>query len=229
MKLKSLLFLVGAMALFTSCIGDDIIEDTVEPEVRISNPVDSIEVSTSYTFEALVFNNTGLRVFQPDLKWTSLDTSILTIDSLSGEAQAKSIGTTRIQAEVEQNGLIFSDESIVSVGNTTVVQNIERTGALRTTSTYALQGDFTLKEENGQLELSFASNYRASTSLPGLYVYLTNNPNTTSNALEIGRVTSFNGTHNYVLPAGTGLNDYQYVLYFCKPFNVKVGDGEFDN
>ena len=63
------------------------------------------------------------------------------------------------------------------------------------------------------------------TSLPGLYVYLTNNPSTVNNAYEIGRVETFNGAHSYRI-SGVGLNEYDYLLYWCKPFSVKVGDGE---
>ncbi|MEM9549152.1 MAG: hypothetical protein AAGA77_24405, partial [Bacteroidota bacterium] len=63
--------------------------------------------------------------------------------------------------------------------------------------------------------------------LPGLYVYLTNNRNTTANALEIGAVEVFNGAHTYTVE-DVGINDYKFLLYFCKPFNVKVGDGEIN-
>jgi len=59
-----------------------------------------------------------------------------------------------------------------------------------------------------------------------LYVYLTNNPSTTAGALEIGKVTVFEGTHIYTIEGDIPLNQYNYLLYFCKPFNVKVGDGE---
>jgi hypothetical protein len=99
---------------------------------------------------------------------------------------------------------------------------------LQTTSSYELKGDFVLKEEGGVLKLSFASNYQASTALPGLFIYLTNNPSTSSGAFEIGAVTEFEGAHSYDLPNSIDLMDYEYVLYFCKPFNAKVGDGQFN-
>ena len=64
-------------------------------------------------------------------------------------------------------------------------------------------------------------------SLPGLYAYLTNNPSTVNNAFEIGRVETFSGAHSYRI-SGVGLNDYDDLLYWCKPFSVKVGDGEME-
>lgn len=61
-------------------------------------------------------------------------------------------------------------------------------------------------------------------------MYLTNNPNSIANAYEIGEVTIFDGAHSFELDANeVGLTDFDFVLYFCKPFNVKVGDGQFDN
>jgi len=81
-----------------------------------------------------------------------------------------------------------------------------------------------LREEGGNLTLRFEDDYRASTALPGLYVYLTNNPNSTNSALEIGAVTTFSGAHTYTIE-DVDISEYQYILYFCKPFNVEVGEG----
>jgi len=39
-------------------------------------------------------------------------------------------------------------------------------------------------------------------------------------------VVTFDGAHDYILDDNVGLFDYNYLVYFCKPFNVKVGDGE---
>ena len=43
--------------------------------------------------------------------------------------------------------------------------------------------------------------------------------------LEIGAVEVFKGAHSYILEGDIPLNQYDYLLYYCKPFNVKVGDG----
>ena len=102
-----------------------------------------------------------------------------------------------------------------------------KSGQITTTSSYALSGDFSLTAENNDLVLAFDENYNASTALPGLYIYLTNNPSTISGALEIGKVQTFSGVHSYTIP-NVDINEYSHVLYFCKPFNVKVGDGEIE-
>jgi hypothetical protein len=48
----------------------------------------------------------------------------------------------------------------------------------------------------------------------------------TQQAFEIGAVSVFSGAHSYQLPTSIGLMDYQYLLYWCKPFNVKVGEAK---
>lgn len=222
-------FLVFILAsTLTSCIGDDIINDRVDPVVRITNPIDTIEINTSYQFQASYFNNVG-QMESTNLSWASSDESTISIDG-NGNATANQIGNSMISVEaMTSDGDIVREEQLLTVGNSTVVTSNERSGTLQTTSSYALGGDFVLKEDGGSLVLSFAENYNASTALPGLYIYLTNNPNTTSGALELGKVTTFSGVHSYDIPNTVALMDYEYVLYFCKPFNVKVGDGQFTN
>lgn len=119
-----------------------------------------------------------------------------------------------------------SDQTILGIGEALdEVISETKQGTLGSTSSYTLAGDFVLTKDGNNLNLSFADNYRADTSLPGLYVYLSNNPNSIASAFEIASVTTFTGAHDYTIP-NAGLNDYVFVLYFCKPFNVKVGHGQ---
>lgn len=224
MKFQHLLFYLIIIISASSCIGDDIVFDTIDPEVRIMNPVDTIGLGETYQFQFDYFNNVGQQVSDQAGVWTSSNPDIISIDA-NGLATAIQVGNSEIQVETEADGFTITDTYIVAVGENTVVTVQERSGSIRTTSSYALEGDFTLSESESGIELSFENNYNASTALPGLYVYLTNNPNTTSGALEIGRVETFSGIHTYQIE-NAGVNDYSHVLYFCKPFNVKVGDGQ---
>jgi hypothetical protein len=214
------------LCLLTSCIGDDIVEDYVSPVIRIQNPVSSIEEGTIYQFQHQFINNVGQEeTVSPT--WSSADEAILTIDQ-SGLATAIAEGNTNITISFEDEfGETATRNEPVEVGaSTVVIEPMMRAGSVATTSSYPLKGDFVLTElPGGNLTLSFGDDYNADNRLPGLFVYLSNNPNTISGAYEIGAVETFNGAHSYTF-AGAGLNEYAYVLYFCKPFNVKVGDGE---
>jgi uncharacterized protein YjdB len=222
-------FLSFISFLMTGCIGDDIISDQVPEEVRIINPIDSLKIGDSYPFEASFFNNIGEEENRFIL-WSSSDTSILMVDQ-DGVAIGLALGEATLTATVDLEGSNSVSDQIPIIVNedSTIVSITERTGMLQTTSSYTLQGSFVLKKEGDDLVLYLSDNYAASSSLPGLYLYLTNNANSVNGALEIGAVSVFNGAHSYEMPAGTELNDYNYLLYYCKPFSVKVGHGEFEN
>lgn len=221
--MKLPLLLLAPLILFTSCIKDDFIADTVDPILRIDQAVDTLAIHTEFRFTALYLNNVGLAE-EVGILWQSSAPEIISIDA-NGLASALQSGSAIITAGFNDGDQFIEDSIEVHVGEETVIVNTDRSGVIATTSSYLLRGDFTLTAVGNNLELSIADNYRASTALPGLYIYLSNNPNTIANAFEIGPVTTFSGAHSYTIP-GVGLNDYNYVLYFCRPFNVKVGDGE---
>jgi len=229
--MKNQLFIfLSFIVLMSSCIGDDIVLDTIAERISIENRIDSLQIDSSYQFSARFFNNIGEPVVA-DVNWSSSDESIISITA-QGLATGLALGCAVITSQVvlTDNSVVEDQVTVVVSENETVVvaPPSERSGTIRTTSTYALEGSFTLREDNGQLLLEFSDDYRASSSLPGLYVYLTNNPSTINNAFEIGKVSTFSGAHSYAIP-GPALEEYSHLLYFCKPFGVKVGDGEIQN
>ena len=202
----------------SSCIKDDILADVIPASVRIVSSVDTLAKDSTFLLEAVYFN-TGGKKEEVALEWTSSSSSVLSINS-NGLISGQTFGTSEVTVSF---GEISASKTIV-VDSTTSAQSLMKGGQVNTTSSYALFGNFTVDQVGTDLNLNFFSDYNASTALPGLYVYLTNNPNSNSGALEIGPVTTFSGTHSYTIP-NVGINDYTYVLYFCKPFNVKVGHG----
>ena len=226
---QSLFFLSSFLLFLSGCIGDDIIFDTVEESVRITDGVDSLAVDDTYQFLARFSNNIG-EVEDRPVNWLSSDPEVLSIDQ-TGLATGLSMGTALVTAEVFLDGKpAVSDTQSVIVADRTSTGGggDERTGKIQTTSSYVLTGEFTLREDGEDLLLEFGEDYQASSNLPGLYVYLTNNAATINNAYEIGKVTAFSGAHSYRI-AGVGLQDYDYLLYYCKPFSVKVGDGKISD
>ncbi len=229
MSKYSILFLGLLLSLLTSCIGDDIIADEVPERLRINNRIDSLKLGDSFQFEVMFFNNIG-QAEDRQVDWNTSDANVISV-SPSGLATAHEKGAATITATVnipDRAPVEDSFEVVVSDVTTEVEAMTNRNGSIKTTSSYVLTGDFELFQEGNSLILSFDESYRASSALPGLYVYLTNNPNTTTNAYEIGMVTQFNGAHTYEIPADIGLDTYNYLLFFCKPFRVKVGDGEIN-
>ena len=209
--------------LIVSCIGDDFVDDMVDPELRILNSIDTIALNEQYQFEARYFNNVGQQE-NAEVEWTSTDETIISIDD-TGLATALSLGQTSIVSSTEVDGVIVQDSTLVTVGESTTQVIASISGEIVTTSFYTLEGDFTLTEDGDDLILEIADNYRASSSLPGLYLYMSNNRNSVDGAPEVGMVEVFSGAHSYRIE-NAGINDFNFLVYFCKPFNVKVGEAE---
>jgi hypothetical protein len=219
--MKYIILICMSSLFYASCIKDDILDDIIPENIRIINCLDTLAKDSTFLLKANYFNNSGAEE-STDFDWQSSDTSILTIDS-NGLIIAKKIGSSLIT--ISAKGISVS--KTLNVGTTTSLQSSSKSGQVNTTSSYALTGSFVLKKVGNDVNLNFGSDYNASTALPGLFVYLSNNPNSIIGAYEIGRVTVFSGIHSYTIP-NQGINDYNYVLYFCKPFNAKVGHGKIN-
>jgi len=224
MKNYIILFL-SISVILSSCIKDDIAQDFVEPTIRIITIPDTIQFNTSYQFEYMYLNNIGLEE-DVEATWSSSNSDIIAIDN-NGLASAIASGKSDITIQYSNGETQVEETIIVNVGMSTVEAITDKSGTINTTSSYALEGSFTLIEDGDKLLLEFADDYKASAALPGLFLYLSNNRNSTANALEISAVETFSGAHTYSIE-GVGINDFEFLLYFCKPFNVKVGDGEIE-
>ncbi|UII34157.1 DM13 domain-containing protein [Fulvivirga ulvae] len=203
----------------SGCIGTDIIDDEMEEKIVIDNPITSLKVGESHQFSAKYFNNIGQEenvVFV----WTSSDESVISIEN-SGLAIALTPGTATLSVLAED----IATSLEVTAGDETSGDVELRSATLQTVSSYPLSGDVTLKKGSNGLILEFADNFNTTSALPGLYVYLSNNANTTNGALEVAKVAKFSGAQSYEITATSDLFEYNIVLFYCKPFVVPVGNG----
>lgn len=208
------------LILLQGCIGTDVINDFVNARISIDNPVSSLKVDSSYQFRATFLNNVGA----PEnvaLQWESSDETVLSIDN-SGVALGLMKGESTVS--VMANGVM--NEMLIRVSDTTIVLQDERIAELMTVSSYPLSGNAILKKEGVKTLLQFDASFSTTSALPGLYVYLTNNTTTINNALEVGKVTAFEGAQSYEILEEIELNTYDFVLFYCKPFLVPVGTGD---
>jgi len=202
--------------------------DRTDPKIFISNPLLELKKGgVEYPYEIDYFNYVGKQVENPKISWTSSDPAVLEITE-DGLATGIDFGTATVKATLitseETLTIISNDEVIVSTA--TLKESLEFVGEITSTTSYLLKGSYSLVAlDDGGVKLSLGEDYEADTNLPGLYVYLGNNPKSIADAHEIGPVTVFQGAHFYDLPT-LDLYDYNYILYWCKPFGVKVGEGQ---
>ncbi len=210
--------------LIQGCIGDDFVDDNVEPILQITTTPDTLALGSTFQFEAMYLNNIGAQE-SVDVQWESADQEVISISSPDGLAQALQIGSSTIRASYQFDEKVIEDIIEIHVGQNTVDVLQSKSGTIETTSFYTLKGDFEFIETEEGVLLDIAENYEASSGLPGLYIYLSNNPNSIANALEVSAVDVFNGAHRYDIP-NVDFEEYQFIVYFCKPFNVKVGQAD---
>ena len=227
---KTILVLVCCLSLL-SCVKTDLINDRVDPKIFISNPLLELKKNGApHQFEVNYFNYVGKEIENPNVSWSSSDPTVIAITE-DGLATGIELGTATVTATLitPEENLTITNADEVKVSMSTLTESIEFIGTIVSTSNYELGGSYVLKvheDENDILRLSLGDDYVASTSLPGLYIYLGNNPNSVADAFEIGAVTVFQGAHFYDLPSTISIYDYSYILYWCKPFDVKVGEGQ---
>ena len=251
MKKNSPIFLF--LFLFYGCVGEDFINDYVDPSLRITNPILEIREGGSYQFMVQFYDESGTKVTQSNLSWSVNPPNALTvrqdgtITAVTAGQTTLSVRTTGLQGNPVQTTTTFNitvapvDVSTPTTATTSATTTSTTTntgtdtngvvvatpfyeGQIRSTSSYLLEGNYRYEHNGEYILVTLDSGYQADTALPGLYVYLGNNPSTTAGAYEIGPVTIFQGAHEYSLPSTIELMDYQYILYWCKPFNVKVGE-----
>ncbi|QXP68817.1 Ig-like domain-containing protein [Polaribacter sp. R2A056_3_33] len=195
---------------------------TIDERISINNPIEDLNINNTHQYTTTYTNSSG-ETENTAITWQSSNTNVLTVSN-TGLITAIAPGEAVVTATVNSsNNTLTTQDTVIVIGNTTQ----EKTGTLKTSSSYELRGDFTLKEipNTNDLELTIDENYKASDRLPGLYLYFTNNINTVANAKEIQKITVFEGAHTYIIK-NTGINDFTHLLYWCKPFGVDVGNGE---
>ena len=222
--------LMLSFMIVVGCVENDFIDDRVAERLSIDNPIDQIQLNETYQLNVTFFDNIG-QPASATLRWFSSNTEVATISD-SGLITALSEGSTTIRITTNlEDGSSVSQENRLTVSSQAVADNpISKSGSISSTSSYVLTGDFTISEigNSQDLNLEIMSNYQASTSLPGLYLYLSNNPRSINGALEVAAVQVFNGAHSYRIE-NTEINQYKYLLYWCKPFSVEVGVGEIND
>lgn len=66
--MKRLLPLWICCSFFLCCIGEDFVDDYVDPNLRITNAIIRIREGLSYQFQALFFDESGREVNNPTLE-----------------------------------------------------------------------------------------------------------------------------------------------------------------
>lgn len=64
---------------------------------------------------------------------------------------------------------------------------------------------------------------------PDLFVYLTDDPNDVSGAINLGDLKATDGNFNYEIPAGTDLSSFTHAVVWCRQFAVLFASAPLDD
>lgn len=211
------------MVLLSGCIGEDIVDLTlVDEKLIINNRLATLAVGDSYLLMADYFNSMGNEEMAM-IDWTSSNSDVISITD-EGLAEAHMPGVVTISAMfmgIEDHIMVRASDETAQVTN--------RTGRFMGANNYSVTGGFNMKEEGGQLILTFESDFASSTG-PGLFIYLSNSSTGVTGGVEIGAIQSNKGEQVYTLNLDDArLYTCDYIIVWCKPFGVLFGVGEFEN
>ncbi len=184
-------------------------------QVEVSPADTSMTVGGNLQFLAIVRNVIDEPLAGRAVDWRSTDEAVATIDA-SGNVRGITPGSTTIIASVE---------GVDSAPATLTVLPPSRSGGFqpRPGTGYNVAGAAFLEPRpEGGLQLRFGDTFVSSNG-PDLYVYLSSASSVNAGSLEVGALQSTRGAQTYVLPAGTAISDFDYVIIHCKPFNVTFG------
>lgn len=182
--------------------------------ITISPSATQFEVGQTIQFSAAGKTVDGTNIQVTSFQWSSSDPSTVSIDN-SGLATAEKPGNVQIYASAEG---IQSNSVAISVGGQT------KTGTFmpRPGSSYRVSGSAELLSQGNSLVLNFGSDFTTSNG-PDLRVYLSPGERIGSGSIELGKLKSTSGEQTYGVPSGHSLDNFNYVIIHCVPFNVSFG------
>ncbi|NJB83014.1 Ig-like domain-containing protein [Wenyingzhuangia aestuarii] len=233
MQIFKILFSLLLVLSSTSCIKEDIINDAVPEEVRIITNTSTIREGDVIILKASYFNEVA-QIETRTLTWETTNPAVLSVDNLTSNITGVAEGIATITVKVNGNNGELSDSRTITVLKAgepipePTPSDGEKKGSLQKTSSYVSSGDFTIVETSSGIRIDVADNYRADTTLPGFAMFLTNNPNSLTNAYQVDAFDDADGAHytgafSFTVD-GVGINDYRYLVHWCRPFTIQVGE-----
>lgn len=174
--------------------------------ITINADTNELQPGEQLQFTAVARNINGTVLDEEQFQWSSSDPNVVAVDP-SGLANANAVGSASITA---------SSGDAISAGFSLLVNQAavtSRTGNFVNQNGYRVSGNVEMRTTSaGNLELSF-TNF-SSQNGPALYVNLANN--TTSAGVEIEKLNQLSGNFTVSLPGNIGIQDYDYVLIWCR-------------
>lgn len=193
-----------------------VVDDTNSvSEILVTADSSSVRRGNTIQLKAEAYNINGNALPGNQFAWSVSDNTVLKVND-SGLATALAPGTATVTA---------TTGNVSSVPFSISVLGAQRTGTFvkNPSQDHVVSGTATLKENNeGSLSLEFGADF-ASSGGPDIRVYFSATNALTGDIFEVGQLKSTGGAQIYDIPPGIKINDYDYIIIHCVPFNVTFG------
>ncbi len=218
-----------AMATVPDNLIDSVLLTVIEDDnnavarVTIQNAPSYLTIGSSVQLQAKVYNAANQELNGQQVSWSGSNAGVFQV-SASGVVTGLSAGAGAVTA---------SSAGISSLPVTIQVQpagGLARSGQFSGNSGYSVSGTATLQQDGDNLALTLGSDFSSGNG-PMLGVFLAKTAAgglSSQNSLKLGDLQKNTGMQVYSVPAGVKLNDYDYVVIYCIPFNVRFGTAKLN-
>lgn len=192
--------------------------DNAVASVVIQDAPNAIGAGATLQLSARVYNAAGAELPAQTIGWSTTNAAVLQVSS-NGLVTGIGPGTASVTATAEGIGSLPFLIQVIPAGG------LSRSGTFSGNMGYSVSGTATLEQNGSILKLTLGSDFLASNG-PQLGVYLAKNASgglNSQNSLKLGNLQQNSGMQEYAVPAGVTLTDYDYVVVYCIPFNVRFG------
>jgi hypothetical protein len=202
-QIKAVYNNITATALLT------VVTNNMQLATIVLNPATLLELklNEASTIIAEGKNSVGGTVSGLTFTWQS-DNAALAEMSGNGTATGKNYGTANVTASA--NGIQSAP---------VMIQVLRKADF----SLMASAGTAKLKIENAILKLQTTANFSVAAGPPDLRIYLGNNANNITGALEVASLNQRTGSQSWNIAAGNTITQYRYVIVWCKQFGGVYG------
>lgn len=212
-----------AIAAAPGGLSDSILVTVVQSDNAVASVViqgaqNTIGVGATLQLSARVYNAAGGELSAQIVSWSTTNAAVLPVSG-NGLVTGAGPGTASVTATADGIGSLPFVIQVIPAGG------LSRSGTFSGNMGYSVSGTATLEQNGSNLKLILGSDFQASSG-PQLGVFLAKNASgglNTQNSLKLGNLLQNSGIQEYAVPAGTDLDEYDYAVIYCIPFNVRFG------
>jgi hypothetical protein len=201
---------ISAAALLTVAANNTVLASvTITP-----SDIQEVKLNETATLTAVGKNNAGGVIAGLTFLWQTADAAITDVTA-AGVITGKAYGTANVTA------------SASGIQSAPVMVQVIRKGNFN--GVFSSAGSAKLKIENGILKLQTTTDFSVMAGPPDLRIYLGNNNNNITGAIEIATLSQRTGAQSWVVAAPTTITQYRYVIVWCKQFGGAYGVVDLGN